>query len=93
MESTSTPKPDRNGVRLRDQPGFNFRENSGGNPRGCGGKKGQQQAGRSSILFCGARGAEPESGGRKPAKRRPKKAAKAGGIKGDALVLNGWSSG
>jgi len=46
------------------------------------------------LLFCGGGGktAADGAGGKKPAKRKAKK-TKSGGIKGDALVLNGWNSG
>jgi len=52
------------------------------------------QTSKQSLLFCGGGGktaATNGTGGRKPIKKRPKK-TKGGGIKGDALVLNGWSS-
>lgn len=46
------------------------------------------------MLFCGGGGktAADGAGGKKPIKRKAKK-TKSGGIKGDALVLNGWNSG
>ena len=51
------------------------------------------QNSKQSLLFCGGGGkAAATTGARKPIKKRPKK-NKDGGIKGDALVLNGWSSG
>jgi hypothetical protein len=37
----NTPKIDRNGVRLREAPSFSYRDNSGENPKGCSGKRGQ----------------------------------------------------